>query len=49
MGFSKCKIKKGMKGSHHGHSRWDGTEALKMSSKKARRTEGKNEIQESLK
>ena len=41
-----CKIKRGMKGSDNGRSRWDYTETLKAQSKKSRRQEGKLEIEE---
>ena len=41
-----CKIKRGMKGSANGRSRWDDTEILKVQSKKPRRREGKLEIEE---
>ena len=41
-----CKLKRGMKGSANGRSRWEDTEILKAESKKARRREGKLEIEE---
>jgi len=43
MANAKCKIKKGMKGSNGGRSRWERTEILKKQSKKRRRKEGKDE------
>jgi hypothetical protein len=43
MANAKSKIKKGMKGSNGGRSRWERTEILKKQSKKRRRKEGKEE------
>ena len=41
-----CKIKRGMKGSNNGRSRWDYTETLKAQSKKARRRAARETIKE---
>lgn len=43
------KIKKGMKGSNGGRSRYEKTEILKKDSKKLRRNQGKEEVKEGLK
>lgn len=48
MGSANAKLKRGMKGSNGGRGRWEYTEVLKSNSKKARRTQGKDEIEESL-
>ena len=48
MANTKCKIKRGMKGSSNGRSRWDYTEVLKSDSKKIRRREGKSTIRMEL-
>lgn len=42
------KIKKGMKGSNGGRSRYEKTEILKKDSKKLRRNQGKNEVKKEL-
>jgi hypothetical protein len=44
MANSKSKLKKGMKGSNGGRSRYDKTEVLKSQSKSRRRQQDKDEI-----
>lgn len=46
MGSEKAKLKTGMGGSNGGRNRWAKTEVLKSNSKKRRRIESKNEIEE---
>lgn len=48
MGGSNAKIKRGMKGSNGGKGRWEYTEVLKSDSKKARRSQGKDEANDQL-
>ena len=48
MGGSNAKIKSGMKGSNGGRGRWEKTAILKNDSKKARRTQGKDEAENEL-
>ena len=47
MANTKAKIKAGMGGSSSGKNRWDKIEELKRETKKRRRLEGKNEVDES--
>lgn len=49
MANAKPKIKTGMGGSSSGKSRWEKTEVLKAESKKQRRLEGENVVNEQLK
>lgn len=48
MANAKYRIKRGMKGSNNGKSRWAGTEELKEASKGPRRKQGEQERREQL-